>query len=77
MERYEDPSDPLNGPEFHTGKRCIEKGCQRPAGTRWSKFWCQPCNAARMGRIGRTLEHELARLEGRVPENSMPPDAKA
>ena len=73
MERYEDPNDPLNGPKYHTGKPCVEKGCSRPAGTHWGRFWCQACNAARMNRIGAAMEHELARLEGRVPENSMPP----
>ncbi len=64
MERFEDPADPLNGPAHHTGKPCIEQGCNRPAGTRWSRFWCQPCNAARMRRIGSALKAELARYEG-------------
>lgn len=73
MERYEDPSDPLNGQEHHTGKKCIELDCDKPAGTGWSPFWCQACNASRMKRISSTLEHELARLEGRVPADSMPP----
>lgn len=65
MERYEDPADPLNAATYHTGKPCIEKGCANPAGTHWSKFWCQPCNATRMRRISENLERELARLEGR------------
>ena len=62
MERYQDPGDPLNGPEYHTGKRCVEAGCDNPAGTHWSKLWCQPCNAARLDRISRALESEMARL---------------
>ena len=73
MERYADPNDPLNGPEYHTGKECLERKCGNPAGTGWSPFWCQPCNAKRMSRISATLEHELARMKGKVPPDSMPP----
>lgn len=51
---YDDPQDPLNGPAYQTGKQCIE-GCGRPAGTAWSPYWCQPCNANRMGRISDSL----------------------
>lgn len=64
MQRYQDPNDPLNGPEYHTGKLCCE-GCGRPAGTAWSPHWCQPCNAARMDRIGSFLRSEIERREGR------------
>lgn len=74
MERYEDPQDPLNATSYHTGKTCIEKGCSRPAGTHWSPFWCQQCNAARMRRISGALVHELTRLQGAVPAESMPLD---
>lgn len=73
MERFEDPNDPLNGPKYRTGKDCIEPGCNNPAGTHWSRHWCQPCNAKRFKQIGATLEHEVARLDGRVPPNSLPP----
>lgn len=52
--RYHDPADPANGSEHHTGKLCIE-GCGRPAGTAWSPYWCQPCNAERMDRVGAQL----------------------
>lgn len=55
MERYEDANDPLNAMKYHTGKLCIE-GCKRPAGTAWSPFWCQPCNAERMNRITSYLQ---------------------
>ena len=75
MKRYEDASDMLNSAKYHTGKPCIEPGCARPAGTRWSRYWCQTCNSARMTRIGAALEHEVARMEGRVPKNSMTPNA--
>lgn len=71
MERYEDPLDPLNGVEHQTGNLCIEE-CGRLAGTCWSPYWCQPCNAARMNRISATLEHEVARMEGRVTPESIP-----
>lgn len=73
MERCEDPNDPMNGPEYHTGKKCIERGCNNPAGTGWSRFWCQPCNAKRLNGISATLEHEVARHEGRVPSLGTPP----
>ena len=65
MPKYAEPSDPLNDASHHTGRPCIEKGCDRPAGTHWSPLWCQPCNTERMDRISRNLEQELARREGR------------
>ncbi len=55
MQAYADPHDPLNGSEHHSGRKCIEPGCDRPAGTAWSPFWCQPCNAVRMDRISASL----------------------
>lgn len=54
-EPCEDPSNPGNGFAHRTGKRCIEFGCDNPAGTAWSPYWCQPCNAARMQRITDSL----------------------
>ena len=47
---YNDRINPRNGPEYHTGKACIDRGCARPAGTHWSPLWCFECNAARMKR---------------------------
>jgi len=64
MERFEDPSDPLNGQQHHTGKTCIEHGCENPAGTHWSPYWCQPCNMKRMRRIDNGLKSALAELDG-------------
>jgi len=52
---YRDPENDANGPEHHTGGPCIESGCDRQAGTAWSPYWCQPCNAERMDRISRNL----------------------
>ncbi len=66
MERYEDPTDPLNGPGYHVGRPCIEPGCDRPAGTGWSPYWCQPCNAARIKRIDANLEAIAARGRARI-----------
>lgn len=51
VERFEDPADPHNGPRYHTGKSCIERGCSEPAGTWWSKLWCFKHNVERMRRI--------------------------
>ena len=55
MKPYQDPDNPKNGPEFHTGKICIESGCERLAGTRWSPLWCFQCNVVRMDRISKAL----------------------
>lgn len=64
MKPHQDPNDPANGPKYHTGKPCIE-GCGRPAGTYWSKYWCQPCNAKRMDSISASLESMLATMKAR------------
>lgn len=79
MKRYEDPNDPLNGPKYQTGKKCIEKGCDNPAGTHWSPFWCQACNAKRMARIGNSLAAMVIQASGevRAPSVGMPPDGFA
>lgn len=53
IEAYRDPNDSGNGPKWHTGKKCITPGCQEPAGTRWSPFWCFACNVKRIERIDR------------------------
>lgn len=64
MEAFEDSAHEWNGPAYHTGKLCVERGCERPAGTAWSSYWCQPCNAERMRRITRQLEDLCAPLTG-------------
>lgn len=56
---YADPGHPGNSPKHRTGKPCIERGCENPAGTAWSPFWCQSCNAARMDRITASLDRVL------------------
>jgi len=61
---YADPGHPGNGPAHLSGKACVEKGCKNPAGTLWSPFWCHEHNVARMDRIGRSLDAELAYRTG-------------
>jgi len=56
MIAYQDPDHRGNSAKYHTGKSCIESGCERPAGTAWSKYYCFPCNVARIDRITRQLE---------------------
>ena len=56
MIAYQDSQHPGNGPDHHTGKLCIERGCDAPAGTAWSPFWCFKHNVERMDGIGRQLE---------------------
>lgn len=68
MMRCENPSDPGNSPIHLTGKLCIEHGCKRPAGTAWSPYWCQPCNAARMKRIDAGLRAAMAKFDEQEPK---------
>jgi len=44
------------GQKYHTGMLCIESGCNRPAGTWWSRFWCQKHDYERRKKITETLE---------------------
>lgn len=51
--------------EDRAAKRCIgfdDNGkrfaCPNPAGTRWTPYWCLPCDEKRRARITRQL-HEL------------------
>ncbi len=55
MESFEDPNHIGNSPAYHTGKPCIEPGCERPAGTAWSEHWCFECNVERIRRIDKAL----------------------
>jgi hypothetical protein len=52
---YQDPTSPGNAERYRTGKLCIERGCDRPAGTAWSHLWCVECNIVRMDRISASL----------------------
>ena len=53
---YADPGHEGNGLAYRTGKACYEKGCEEPAGTAWSPYWCFRCNVKRIDRITRQLE---------------------
>ena len=56
MAGYDDPKDPGNSKRYHTGKRCIEPGCNNPAGTAWSPYWCFQHNVERINRISQQLD---------------------
>lgn len=55
MENFENPNYRGNSAEYHTGKRCIESGCEKPAGTAWSPLWCFDHNVERMKRVSASL----------------------
>lgn len=63
MRPSEDPNHDHNSAKYHTGKPCIEKGCETPAGTWWSPLWCQSHNDARLKRITAGLEDAVRRAE--------------
>ena len=63
MEAYEDPDHEWNSSKFHTGKMCIEPGCNKPAGTKWGKYWCQIHNANRFCRINDQFESILKMID--------------
>lgn len=62
MENYENPKHKLNGPKYRTGKKCINQNCVNEAGTAWSEFLCQPCNALRMKHIDSQLRDIAEKL---------------
>jgi len=68
MIAFEDPKNPGNGPAYHTGKPCCEKGCDNPAGTAWSPHWCFECNVKRIRRIDRQLNAVLENFGERKRE---------
>jgi hypothetical protein len=60
---YDDPNDPGNSEKYHTGESCITDGCENPAGTAWSPYWCFECNVQRINRISRQLEDMTQKIE--------------
>ena len=64
MKPYEDPHHPGNSAKHHTGKPCIEAGCNKPAGTMWSPHWCFKHNVERMKHIDRQMEDISASFFG-------------
>ena len=55
MSGYSDRNDPGNSPKYHTGKPCIVRGCDRPAGTAWGPYWCFEHNVERIDRVSGQL----------------------
>ncbi len=63
MKNYADPTHIGNNTGYHTGKACIEDGCNEPAGTLWGPYWCFKHNIKRIDRINKQfnlLEKKLA-----------------
>lgn len=58
-EAYADPKHPGNSSKHHTGKPCVIIGCDKPAGTAWSPYWCFRHNVERIDRVGRQLNEVL------------------
>jgi hypothetical protein len=56
MPGYKDPNAEGNSAKYHTGKPCIEPGCNEPAGTGWGPHWCFKHNVERIDRISRQME---------------------
>jgi hypothetical protein len=53
--QYKNPDIDGNSEKYRTGKKCIERGCNNPAGTAWSPLWCVECNIKRMDSITNSL----------------------
>jgi hypothetical protein len=64
MMPYEDPNNKGNSAKYHTGKPCIEPGCNEPAGTGWGPYWCMKHNAERINRINKSFDDMLAKSPG-------------
>lgn len=69
LKPYEDPKHRGNSAKYHTGKRCIEDGCEEAAGTWWSPYWCFKHNAERMHRITGQFEEIRQRFEDRLAKS--------
>jgi hypothetical protein len=61
MKEYRDVNHPGNSPGFQTGKKCVEIGCNNPAGTAWSPYWCFECNVKRLDKISNQFENLVAK----------------
>jgi hypothetical protein len=59
MEAFEDSNHRGNSSIYHTGKKCIEQECKKPAGTAWSPYYCFDCNVKRIKRIDSQLKNIL------------------
>lgn len=63
MSDCHNPRSPANGRKYHTGKTCIEPGCNEPAGTAWGPHWCWRHNAERLDRISAGFKAIAAKFE--------------
>ena len=61
---YNDLECEGNSAKYHTERKCIEQGCNNPAGTAWSPHWCVECNVKRMDRITAQLDSMAANMKG-------------
>ena len=57
-----------NSAKYHTGKRCIEHGCNEPAGTAWSPYWCVKHNVARIDKVNEGFAKCRAALDRQAAE---------
>lgn len=63
LEKHMDPNHEYNSSTYHTRKKCIEDGCDKPAGTAWSPYWCWECHSKRLNRITGNLIEAINSLE--------------
>lgn len=63
MMNYENPDFEGNSEKYHTGKKCTVKGCDHPAGTWWSPFFCFEHNVERLKRITAGLDEAVKKAE--------------
>lgn len=77
MKPTEDPHHEGNSAKYHTGKRCIVKGCTELAGTWWGPSWCMRHNHERLERIGSNLDSMIAKAELRAAVEKETADLRA
>jgi hypothetical protein len=65
MLAFEDPNHEGNSPKYHTGKPCMTQGCDKPAGTWWSPYWCFEHNVERIKRIDTQFAEILKSRKGK------------
>jgi len=62
---YNDKECEGNSQKYHTGEKCIELGCNNPAGTAWSPYWCMDCNIKRMDKISKQFEDMVEKFNSK------------
>jgi hypothetical protein len=60
---YKDKSSPLHSSKYHSGKICIEEGCNKPAGTYWNINLCSECTILKIDMIIMISNGLLARFD--------------